>query len=172
MGPSHRGTLRHCLRTTRDWLFVRYDDQFSCIIILSLWVILVLRPSFSHHGRSLLPPSRAPMYHYDTVLDVSCAVLNVSDCDRCWADVNECSSLNGGCAHTCSNTVGSFQCSCRSGYTLASNSRDCDGQRSILIILIVGIISIIRPISSSSSCPLLKCRLSFALAHGNSLLYS
>jgi len=45
-------------------------------------------------------------------------------------DVNECNSLNGGCAQTCSNSAGSYRCSCRAGYTLASNSRDCNGQSS------------------------------------------
>ena len=43
-------------------------------------------------------------------------------------DINECSTNNGGCAQTCTNTVGSFQCTCRSGYTLASNSRGCNGE--------------------------------------------
>ena len=35
-------------------------------------------------------------------------------------DVNECASNNGGCAHTCTNTEGSFTCSCRTGYELGS----------------------------------------------------
>ncbi len=44
------------------------------------------------------------------------------------ADVNECNSNNGGCAQTCTNTVGSFTCSCGSGYTLStSNGRTCNG---------------------------------------------
>jgi len=44
------------------------------------------------------------------------------------ADINECSTLNGGCSQTCTNTVGSFRCSCLTGYTLASDSRQCSGQ--------------------------------------------
>ena len=48
------------------------------------------------------------------------------------ADINECSSNNGGCAHTCTNSPGSFQCSCRTGYTLAGNGRSCNGKTAVL----------------------------------------
>lgn len=34
-----------------------------------------------------------------------------------FSDINECEINNGGCSHNCINTVGSFVCSCRSGYT-------------------------------------------------------
>ena len=43
-------------------------------------------------------------------------------------NVNECATNNGGCAHTCMDTVGSFTCSCRSGFVLASNGLDCNGE--------------------------------------------
>ena len=46
-----------------------------------------------------------------------------------YIDVDECSTLNGGCNQTCSNTFGSFECSCSAGYTLAGNVIDCDGKR-------------------------------------------
>ncbi len=32
---------------------------------------------------------------------------------------------NGACAHLCNNTVGSYTCSCRDGYTLNGDSRTC-----------------------------------------------
>ena len=41
--------------------------------------------------------------------------------------VNECDTNNGGCAQICIDTVGSFVCSCQSGYTLASNGLSCNG---------------------------------------------
>ena len=31
-------------------------------------------------------------------------------------DVNECESGTSGCSQLCSNTVGSFECSCNDGY--------------------------------------------------------
>ncbi|XP_019631490.1 PREDICTED: neurogenic locus notch homolog protein 1-like [Branchiostoma belcheri] len=42
----------------------------------------------------------------------------------CQTDINECSSNNGGCAHNCVNTDGSYYCTCRTGYQL-SGSRNC-----------------------------------------------
>ena len=49
----------------------------------------------------------------------------------CWVfliTVNECATNNGGCAHTCTDTVGSFTCSCRTGFVLASNGLGCNGE--------------------------------------------
>ena len=43
-------------------------------------------------------------------------------------DINECASSNGGCAQVCTNSVGSFQCSCNSGYTLNGDGRTCSGK--------------------------------------------
>ena len=42
-------------------------------------------------------------------------------------DVNECNNKNGGCAHTCTNTVGSYHCQCKIGYALAENKHGCKG---------------------------------------------
>jgi hypothetical protein len=41
-------------------------------------------------------------------------------------DINECLENNGGCEQSCSNTDGSFKCSCRSGFNLASDGRYCE----------------------------------------------
>ena len=41
------------------------------------------------------------------------------------SDVNECSTSNGGCHHVCTNSAGSFQCSCNSGYSLAADGTTC-----------------------------------------------
>ena len=35
--------------------------------------------------------------------------------------------MNGNCAQVCTNTVGSYICSCESGYVLQINNRTCDG---------------------------------------------
>ena len=48
-------------------------------------------------------------------------------------DVNECNTNNGGCEHTCSNTVGSYECHCRNGFIL-SNNRSCNGKLLMMII--------------------------------------
>ncbi|XP_071951453.1 sushi, von Willebrand factor type A, EGF and pentraxin domain-containing protein 1-like isoform X2 [Antedon mediterranea] len=36
----------------------------------------------------------------------------------CQFDINECDTNNGGCSHTCTNTMGSFTCQCPPGYFL------------------------------------------------------
>jgi fibulin 1/2 len=41
-------------------------------------------------------------------------------------DVDECATNNGGCADTCTNTTGSFVCSCGPGYVLDANGHNCD----------------------------------------------
>ena len=42
-------------------------------------------------------------------------------------DISECGINNGNCEQQCNNEVGSYSCSCNTGYTLASNQRDCNG---------------------------------------------
>ncbi|XP_055631741.1 tolloid-like protein 1 [Toxorhynchites rutilus septentrionalis] len=42
-----------------------------------------------------------------------------------FTDVDECAINNGGCHHECKNSVGSYVCSCRNGYTLHENGHDC-----------------------------------------------
>ena len=40
-------------------------------------------------------------------------------------DVDECFTRNGGCQHQCSNRIGSYECSCRSGYKLSEDKHSC-----------------------------------------------
>eukprot|EP00058_Branchiostoma_floridae_P006902 XP_002592390.1 hypothetical protein BRAFLDRAFT_67255 [Branchiostoma floridae] len=40
-------------------------------------------------------------------------------------DVDECSTLNGGCSQTCTNTVGSYNCSCIEWFTLDRDGHNC-----------------------------------------------
>ena len=44
-------------------------------------------------------------------------------------DINECLDSNAGCDHTYTNTVGSFECSCRQGYVLLVDEQACEGMR-------------------------------------------
>ncbi|MEO6776250.1 MAG: DUF4215 domain-containing protein [Kofleriaceae bacterium] len=41
------------------------------------------------------------------------------------ADIDECATGNGGCAQTCTNSVGSFACGCTAGYALAADGVSC-----------------------------------------------
>ena len=44
------------------------------------------------------------------------------------SDINECLSNNGNCSHTCTNTNGSYICSCRLGYAIDANNDSCNGK--------------------------------------------
>ena len=52
------------------------------------------------------------------------------------SDTNECLSSNGECAHNCSNTDGSFVCSCVSGYELDTDGMACNGTSTYTVSLI------------------------------------
>lgn len=41
-------------------------------------------------------------------------------------DINECAKYNGGCQHICSNTLGAYACSCRTGFKLSGNKKKCE----------------------------------------------
>ncbi|KAI8493096.1 Troponin I, slow skeletal muscle [Branchiostoma belcheri] len=41
--------------------------------------------------------------------------------------IDECDTNNGGCAQICTNTIGSFQCSCLDGFSLNTDGFTCDG---------------------------------------------
>ena len=43
------------------------------------------------------------------------------------SDIDECIENNGGCEHNCINTIGSYNCSCNSGYGLGNDSHMCEG---------------------------------------------
>ena len=42
-------------------------------------------------------------------------------------DINECASQNGKCEQSCQNTIGSYACSCLTGYLIDSNGYNCTG---------------------------------------------
>ena len=44
-------------------------------------------------------------------------------------DIDECSEDSDGCAQNCVNTIGSYTCSCNTGYNLGSDGRSCIGER-------------------------------------------
>ena len=42
-------------------------------------------------------------------------------------DIDECDLDNGNCQEVCNNTLGSFECDCRTGFTLQPDGRTCRG---------------------------------------------
>lgn len=43
-------------------------------------------------------------------------------------DIDECELDNGNCQEVCNNTLGSFACECRAGFTLQPDGRTCGGR--------------------------------------------
>ena len=47
-------------------------------------------------------------------------------------DIDECAVNNANCTHACTNTIGSYTCSCMAGYTLLSTDHlSCIGKGDI-----------------------------------------
>ena len=44
------------------------------------------------------------------------------------ADIDECIEGSANCDQDCTNTIGSYMCSCNPGYHLASDGRTCNGK--------------------------------------------
>ena len=49
-----------------------------------------------------------------------------------YSDIDECANGTSGCDQICANEIGSYSCSCESGYRLRNDSHGCTG---ILIII-------------------------------------
>ena len=47
-------------------------------------------------------------------------------------DVNECETGDHNCTQTCINTLGSFKCKCRAGYSLQDDGVTCTGMHSYI----------------------------------------
>ena len=45
-----------------------------------------------------------------------------------FTDFNECTLNISGCTQNCTNTIGSYSCSCYSGYQLAADYMTCSGK--------------------------------------------
>ena len=45
-----------------------------------------------------------------------------------FTDIDECEEDIDGCAQNCTDTDGSYNCSCGPGYTLAIDKHGCDGE--------------------------------------------
>ena len=45
-----------------------------------------------------------------------------------YLDINECNDGVSGCDQLCTNTIGSYNCSCMVGYELADDDHTCNGE--------------------------------------------
>ncbi len=51
-------------------------------------------------------------------------------------DIDECDTSNGRCNHVCTNTNGSYECTCDVGYSLNEDSHTCSGNNAILTVIL------------------------------------
>ena len=75
---------------------------------------------------TLVPASQAIhwMIHF-TIVQVRHEVLICKTLDH--SDIDECDISNGGCDQNCTNTPGSHNCSCRSGFYIETDGKMCTG---------------------------------------------
>ena len=68
-------------------------------------------------------------------------------------DVDECALNTDNCTQLCTNLVGSFECSCFSGFTLDTDGSSCNGNALIAVGLGLGLVKD----ASYSSPKMLAC---------------
>ena len=79
------------------------------------------------------------------------------------ADIDECTLETDDCAQICTNTPGSYECACESGYTSSNNGRTCEGRTYSPMLLLRSAKKNRR--SSSKRKTELKCRKNVKMAH-------
>ena len=95
-------------------------------------------------------------------------------------DSDECMLGTSNCTQLCSNTIGSYLCSCNTGYTLGADNVTCNGKISIIYMipkLRIWFLDINECILGTSSCSqlctntigsyLCGCNIGYALAADN-----
>ena len=58
-----------------------------------------------------------------------------------FTDTNECLQNNGECTQNCTDTIGSFVCSCNDGFTLSINRLSCFGKFVGLYVILHNMLS-------------------------------
>ena len=72
------------------------------------------------------PPSQVVYQAYTVVMVYILRMLSlVIVITFVFTDEDECAIENGGCEQICTNSVGSFQCSCEGGHKLAPDGKAC-----------------------------------------------
>ena len=69
------------------------------------------------------------LYHLMNTIAQVCSFCESACIYACIVlDINECNDDNGGCSQICTNTMGSYYCSCKIGYfNLTVTAENCSG---------------------------------------------
>ena len=60
-------------------------------------------------------------------IELRCALELITNVLYIHADLNECSLGTHLCEHNCGNNIGSYYCTCNTGYHLDGNGLNCSG---------------------------------------------
>ena len=106
------------------WLTLMVVNK-CVVILLGHLTVAVMVDTYSLVMEELV------LVHIQLLLDTSntCTCMLIMNRDfisvcNC-LDIDECADNTDGCDQTCTNTMGSFVCSCDSGFTLSSDGRTC-----------------------------------------------
>ena len=83
----------------------------------------------------LLDPARPNCSCIRNLLYLDDLQFKIVPAPLCSTDRNECNDGNAGCEHICTNTSGSFICSCDTGYQLDGNGLNCSGKVHLICIV-------------------------------------
>jgi hypothetical protein len=87
---------------------------------LTLIILANCTADLCHNGGTCLPIRNGT--------EQICDCLSGFTGAKCQYDVNECVVDNGGCAHDCVNTIGTFYCRCWTGFVLSEDGKNCNGR--------------------------------------------
>ena len=60
------------------------------------------------------------------------------------SDINECEEQTDRCTQDCTNSAGSYTCSCNSGYRLQSDGFSCNGKFQVVSAVLIHFSSVIQ----------------------------
>ena len=90
--------------------------------------------SFAYHLHKPLK-NRFPYVNTERPTSAIYRSLVNSSKQHFFSDVDECAENTSGCSQRCTNTVGSFICSCNLGYTLGSDKKTCLGKETRIVCI-------------------------------------
>ena len=114
-------TARHGTRTSQQG---NYANPAFLLLFLLLPLPLPLLPSPSP---SLSSPPPPPPPLPNSLTSSSTIDTDITSCSSL-TDIDECSMGMAMCVHNCTDTHGSYTCSCQPGYTLGADGYSCVGK--------------------------------------------
>lgn len=115
--------LFHGRRNTSPSMYMNLDWRTSLLARAPLYLSLAPCSFFGFPSQAVLDFPLDPRTLLGSFSGCICTVSALS----LFTDRDECQVNNGGCEHSCKNTLGSFMCCCSPGYRLRHDGRSCQG---------------------------------------------